>query len=279
MATLAPAPPLAIATGNAAATDVAWSSLHLGPRRVRYATVTPTTHHATPTGPTLVWLHGWGLSPAPYLPGLRRFAHAAAATIHALALPGFGGSDCLPLRHQGVDGVARHLAGAIDALGLDAAPIIAGHSFGGGISIRLAALRPDLAARVHAFCPVGGAGDHPLPLPRVLAAIGADGIHRWTPAALRAAAPNLRHHPVAVLGSAFAAWRADLVDDLATLSAQRVPTNVVFADADGVVTPGRIPHLRLPGVRVARVPGRHSWLLTDPAGFADGLAADVAAGR
>lgn len=237
--------------------------LRLDPKR-------PETHTAPAP---LVWLHGWGISPVPYLPALVDFAAATGRSVHALALPGFGGSDALHLRQQALSGVANHLASVIEALGLAEDSTtgrvdLAGHSFGGGISLRIGANRPDLIGSLSLYCPVGGAGDGALPLPKVIAALGSDSLHRWAPALVASALPNLRHHPVAVAASALSAWRANLLADVARVSAHGLPTVFSFGDRDGVVTPGPIAATVAPGVRVETVEGKHSWMLTDPARFA-----------
>ncbi|GAB2734004.1 alpha/beta fold hydrolase [Nocardioides pakistanensis] len=242
-----------------------WSSVFVDGRRVEVARVeTP----AAPERDPWVFLHGWGLSPRSYLPGLRALAARTGREVLALSLPGFGRSAPLPLRQQGVAGIAAHLAGALDALGLDHVDVI-GHSFGGGIALRLGTLRPGMVSSITAISPVGGAGTGAVPVHRMLGGLTLDGLHRWTPRAVADLVPNIRRHPAAFLGSAVAAWRADLLHDLYLLSRTGVRTAVAFAERDAVVTPGAIPHNLLRGIRVETVPGRHSWLLTEPHRFAE----------
>lgn len=214
----------------------------------------------------LVFLHGWGLSPRAYLPGLTALAARTGREVIALSLPGFGHSDPLPLRCQGVAGVAAHLAAALDALGLDRVDL-AGHSFGGGVALRIGATRPDLVSSLTLLCPVGGAGSGAVPLHRMLGGVTRDGFHAWTPRALADLLPAARRHPVAVVGSALACWRADLLLDVAEVSRHDIRTFFAFGDQDTVVSPGAIPHSLFPHVRCETVAGRHSWVLSDPSRF------------
>ena len=253
---------------------VHWLDAAVDGRTVRYAHISPvlTAQHAhAPAQRPLVWIHGWAVSPVPYLPSLRAFAAQTGRTVIAFALPGFGGSAPLPLRQQGVAGIAAHLIAAIENLDLpgqspDGLIDLAGHSFGGALSLRIGALRPDIIGSLSLYCPAGGS--HPaIPLPKVFAGIAADGFHRWTPAALGVVLPNIGRHPAAFLGSGLAAWRSDQIEDIDLVSDHGISTIFVFAESDGVVTPGTIPSVDLPGVHTEWVPGRHSWLLTDPADF------------
>jgi pimeloyl-ACP methyl ester carboxylesterase len=81
--------------------------------------------------------------------------------------------------------------------------------------------------------------------------------------------PAVQRHPLAALGAALAAWRADLLHDVVRVSGHGIRCVLSFADQDTVVVPGAIPQVVSPYVRCETVPGRHSWLLTDPRRFAD----------
>ncbi len=82
----------------------------------------------------VVALHGWGRSGADFI-GL--LAGLDAVAIH---LPGFGPAAA-PDAVWGTDEYARLVAEAIEPLG---PVVVVGHSFGGRIAVRLAALRPEL---------------------------------------------------------------------------------------------------------------------------------------
>jgi hypothetical protein len=81
--------------------------------------------------------------------------------------------------------------------------------------------------------------------------------------------PAVQRHPLAALGAALAAWRADLLDDVLRVSGHGISCVLSFADQDTVVVPGAIPQVVSPYVRCETVSGRHSWMLTDPRRFAD----------
>lgn len=221
------------------------------------------------SGPPLAFLHGWGMSPRPYLPGLTRLAQRAQRRIVALSLPGFGGTDPLPVGSQGISGMAAHLSAAIEALIPNEPVDLVGHSLGGGVALRIAATRPDLVRTLTLFCPVGGAGLGPAPLHRLVGGVTLEGVHRWTPQALVDLIPALHRHPVAALTAAVAGWRADLLQDVVQLGHQRTRTVLCFAQHDTVVVPGAMPQITFPHLRCEIVPGRHSWMLTEPDRFVD----------
>jgi pimeloyl-ACP methyl ester carboxylesterase len=220
-------------------------------------------------GPPVVFLHGWGMSPRPYLPGLVSLAQRAEREVVALSLPGFGRSDPLPVRSQGISGMATHLSAAIEVLIRDEPVDLAGHSMGGGIALRIAATRPDLVRTLALFCPVGGAGSGPAPLHRLVGGVTLEGLHRWAPQALVDVVPAVHRHPIAALGAALAAWRADLLHDVIQVGNQRTRTVLSFAHQDTVVVPGAIPAVSSPFIHCETVPGRHSWMLTEPDRFVD----------
>jgi pimeloyl-ACP methyl ester carboxylesterase len=71
----------------------------------------------------------------------------------AVDLPGHAGSEPLP-RGATVDDFARAVASVLDAEGLTGA-LVAGHSFGGMVSLRLARLRPELVRALLLVSPAG----------------------------------------------------------------------------------------------------------------------------
>jgi pimeloyl-ACP methyl ester carboxylesterase len=102
-------------------------------------------------GPHLLVLHGWGgaiESFAPVLDDLHR-----SFTVIAFDLPGFGKSSLPPAAWGSADYAGVTLK-VMDRLRLDRAGVI-GHSFGGQVSIRLAASAPQ---RVGKLVLVGSAG-------------------------------------------------------------------------------------------------------------------------
>lgn len=218
-------------------------------------------------GRPVVFLHGWGMTPHAYLPGLHALA-AHGVQIIAPSLPGFGGSDSLPLRQQGVTGVAEHIISLLQSLGVDRPVQVVGHSFGGGVGLRMAASRPWLVHSATLFAPVGGAGEGAVPLRGLLGAAMNNMRGRCTPNALGSFYRSLRAHPSAVILSALAAWQSDQLTDVLRAEDASVPVRILFSHADRMVRPGAIPGHARRSVVVDMVDGSHSWLLGEPQRFA-----------
>lgn len=101
-------------------------------------------------GPPMVLLHGVGSRRGvfdPIVPAL-----AAAHTVYAIDLPGFGDSPVPPGLDASIDGLADQVAGLCDRLGLHR-PHVVGNSMGGAIALELG--RREVAAAVTAFAPAG----------------------------------------------------------------------------------------------------------------------------
>ncbi len=234
-----------------------WQQVYVGDRRVEVLTLGE--------GEPLLFLHGWGLSPRAYLPALDSLA-ARGHRVTAPSLPGFGGSDVNP--DHSLRGVADHMIEALEALALPAGIPVVAHSFGAGVTLRMAALRPDLVGRLTLVSPVGGAGHGPAPWPHLLTGILDDASPRVAVAGLRDFLAAALRHPAALTVSGLAARAADSVDDLRAVAAAGVPVHLVFAAGDHVVRPGDLPTCA-PGVTSETVRGTHGWLLGEPQRFAD----------
>jgi len=109
-------------------------------------------------GPPVLVLHGWGASIEAVYPIVAALARVAC--VHALDLPGFGGSDPPP-RPWGVEDYQSFVAAYMDRAEIERASVL-GHSNGGRIAIRLAATEP---RRVQKLVLVDAAGIRP---PRTL---------------------------------------------------------------------------------------------------------------
>jgi pimeloyl-ACP methyl ester carboxylesterase len=102
-------------------------------------------------GPQVLLLHGWGgaiESFAPVLDDLHR-----SYAVSAFDLPGFGESS-LPPSTWGSADYARLTLKVMDRLKLDR-PHLIGHSFGGQVSIRLAATSPERVSKLVLVCSAG----------------------------------------------------------------------------------------------------------------------------
>ena len=227
------------------------------------------------SGDPLVFLHGWGLTPRSYAGGLARLT---AAGLHAMAptLPGFGASDPLPLR-SGLSEYAARVAGALEEAGLDRPAFVVGHSFGGGVALQLAHDRPDLVRSLTLVNSVGGApgaGNRMSHRSYLRWAVGAlsvlhpKDVVRLAPRTLRDFLPAAGRHPLAAISSAALALRASLADEAAALVSEGLPLLLVWSDRDRLVTPGRLSEVAA-ALPPSIVRGRHGWLLTSPADFAE----------
>jgi pimeloyl-ACP methyl ester carboxylesterase len=218
-------------------------------------------------GDPLVFLHGWGLSPRAYVPALRCLAHRGHR-VTAPSLPGFGFSAPRRNGDHSLHGMADHMIEALDALGLpDRLPVVA-HSFGAGVSLRIAAVRPDLVSRLTLISPVGGAAHGPVPWPSLLTGMLHDLKPRVAAAGLRELLAAGLRNPAAITASGLAARAADSVADLQAAVAAAIPVRLVFAAADRVVRPGDLP-ICAPRVTTETVQGSHGWLLREPRRFAE----------
>ena len=236
-----------------------WQHVHVDDRRVEVLTLGD--------GEPMLFLHGWGLSPRAYLPALRSLADRGHR-ITAPSLPGFGGSDARRNHDHSLNGVADHMIDALEALALpDRLPVVA-HSFGAGVSLRVAALRPDLISSLTLISPVGGAAHGPPSWPHLLASLLDDALSRVAVAGLRDFLAAALRHPLAITASGLAARAADSVTDLQAAVAAGIPVRLVFAAADHVVRPGALPTCA-PGITTEKVGGTHGWLLGEPHRFAD----------
>src|SRR5262245_54487855 len=102
-------------------------------------------------GPQVLLLHGWGgaiESLAPVLDDLHR-----SYTVTAFDLPGFGQSS-LPSSTWGSADYARLTLNLMQRLKLDR-PHLIGHSFGGQVSIQLAASAPERVGKLVLICSAG----------------------------------------------------------------------------------------------------------------------------
>jgi pimeloyl-ACP methyl ester carboxylesterase len=236
-----------------------WQQVFVGDSRVEVV--------ALGEGDPLLFLHGWGLSPRAYLPALHCVAERGHR-ITAPSLPGFGRSDARRNHDHSLRGVADHMIEALDALALpDRLPVVA-HSFGAGVTLRIAALRPDLVRGLTLISPVGGAAHGPASWPHVLTGLLDDASPRVALASLRDFLAAALRNPAALTASGLAARAADSVGDLRAVSAAGIPVHLVFAAADHVVRPGELPTCA-PGVTTETVRGTHGWLLGEPQRFAD----------
>src|SRR3954469_20051701 len=101
-------------------------------------------------GPDMLLLHGLGGAKSSF------FDTAAALSrdyrVHALDLPGFGGSSKPAFAPYGADFAARAVIGTMDALGIDRAHLV-GNSMGGRVAIEVGLTRPDRVGGIALLSP------------------------------------------------------------------------------------------------------------------------------
>jgi pimeloyl-ACP methyl ester carboxylesterase len=111
-----------------------------------------TATYITGEGQPVLALHGWGGTARSFWPVAEKLS-AQSYRIHLLDLPGFGQSD-LPPQTWGVGDYVQFVVAYLDSAGLDRVSVL-GHSFGGRISLVLAADHP---ARVRKMVLANSAG-------------------------------------------------------------------------------------------------------------------------
>jgi len=226
-------------------------------------------------GDPLVFLHGWGLTPRAYAASIVRLCPAGIRII-APSLPGFGGSDPLPLRRLGLSGYARHVAATLEAAGLDKPAFLVGHSFGGGVALALATERPDLVRSLTLLNSIGGSpGRRGLKAGSWLGwALGAltelnprDALS-LAPLVLRDFLPNALRRPVSVGLTGLVAMTSGLAAEATALVDSGLPILFIWSDRDRLVAPGALASV-IGSLPTEIVQGRHGWLMASPEQFAE----------
>ena len=223
-----------------------------------------------PCADTLLFLHGWGLSPACYLDGIGRLTGAGVRVL-APCLPGFSGSDGLPRDRVDLAAYASRMARLLDVLGERGPVFVAGHSFGGGVALQLATDHPDVVRSLTLVNSVGGARSGRSWLGWAAGALTElDPWHRaaTAPSLLRAFLPNALRRPLTLALTARLALTASLAEQARALVTRGLPVLFVWGDGDRLVPPGSLGDVdaQLPAQVVQ---GRHGWLLEEPLQFAD----------
>lgn len=253
----------------------------------------PATYSAGGSGFPVVFLHGWGLADHSYKRALKRLV-LQGCHVYAPALPGFGGTAELPADERDLGGFARWVDSFMTTVGIEGPALVVGHSFGGGVAIRLAHDHPDRVRYLVLLNSVGA----PSIAERggVLEALNRSG-WLWALRAmrdpvgvgdgvqvLRAAVedliPNLVRHPRAMVEVGLLARRADLSVELIELAKRELPVLVLWGENDRVLPVGTFEALcRAIGSEGKVVSGNHSWLLADPDTFGEVMSnvVDVAA--
>src|SRR5579863_530000 len=88
-------------------------------------------------GPPVVFLHGWALGSHAYKRAIRRLT-SRGCRVFAPALPSFGDTADLPPQSMDIAGYAQWVASFMEEVGITEPALVIGHSFGGGVAIKLA---------------------------------------------------------------------------------------------------------------------------------------------
>ena len=226
-------------------------------------------------GPPVLFLHGWALGSYTYKRALSRLV-SRGCRVYAPALPSFGGTAGLPTSETTLDGYAGWVAEFMCTVGVDEPAMVIGHSFGGGVGIKLAAQHPDLVSYLVLLNAVGGVSPRPpwdwvsgfarelWPLTSTVELIGA----------VRSdLVPTLTGNPCGVLRTALLAQQADLREEARELRAEGLPVLVLTSQGDAVVPRAAFETLcNAIGTQGRVVKGGHTWMLADPDSFAASIA-------
>ena len=244
--------------------------------RVRYGVVG--------SGPPALFLHGWGLRPKAYAAPIEAMA-AAGCRVIAPALPGFGGTHELPTEMRSFAGYGIWVARLLDSVGIGDLALVAGHSFGGGVSTAFVHHQPERVSSLLLANAVGSPTWALLPNEvRTMVQrpfwdwgrhFGSDLLHspgalRVLPTLLENFVPNLVRNPLGMFRTGEVIRRADLVAEVRAIAARGIPVSVAWSDRDGLVPRSAFDDLRrAAGVEGVVVEGAHAWLIAEPEAFGE----------
>jgi pimeloyl-ACP methyl ester carboxylesterase len=244
-------------------------------------------------GPTILFLHGWGLGPHAYGPGLRRLAQAGFYVI-APSLPGFNGTNDLESPKRNFVGYAEWVERFAQAVDIREA-VVVGHSLGGGVAIQTSHSSPTLVRSLVLLNSVGApwrttnVRNQPIDQPMSERPLWNWGVHMSTdivsilghvgsvmPSLLEDLVPNMVRNPLGLARVGKMARTADLRGALQEVRNRKVPVTVVHSENDGIIPASSFECLcRAASVTGTTVRGNHSWPLTDPGAFTDVVASAV----
>jgi pimeloyl-ACP methyl ester carboxylesterase len=240
-------------------------------------------------GLPVLFLHGWALNNNAYRRVVRNIA-ALGCTVYVPGLPGLGGLRGLPSHTMSLAGYASWAADFLVAADMDEPVVAVGHSFGGGVAIRLAHDHPGLVRSLVLVNSIGGStwrrgsrlvsiSERPLwdwglhfpsdvwPIPQAT---------RVVPVIVRDVMPNVVRHPRSLWRVAQLARGADLRPELEELKRRRVPVTIIWAKRDGIIPKESFEALCVAAGAEGRVvDGSHSWLLADPGKFVEVITNDL----
>ena len=228
-------------------------------------------------GLPVLFLHGWGLDHRAYQRSLRRLTSRGCRVL-APSMPGFGGTEALPVEQRTIEGYAAWVAKLVDAIGVREPMIVLGHSFGGGVATKFAHDHPD---RARYLVMVNSVGDPRAFVGNLLSRL--TDVRTWTsidpmfhlmlPTSTgdtarlipRVFVENVLRDPRAVADAGRVAMHADLSVEMTELAARGLPTLVLWSDSDSVIPMTAFDTFCSTfGADGQVVSGGHSWLLASP---------------
>jgi glycine cleavage system regulatory protein len=199
--------------------------------------------------------------------------------VFAPALPSFGGTADLPSGDMNIGGYADWVASFMSEVGIEEPAVVIGHSFGGGVAIKLARNHPALVRYLVLLNAIGGV-DARRPWEWAMGF----GREFWPPSetldlmlAIRAdLVPNFLRNPLGLARAGLLAQRVDLRLELAELKKSGVPVLALTGDRDTVIPRSAFEAVcNTVGADRRVVSGGHAWLLVDPDSFGEVLASTV----
>ncbi len=249
----------------------------------------PAAYSMAGEGLPVVLLHGWALAQHTYRKVIEAIADQGCMVI-APSMPGFGGSGDLKGEAFSMSGYAKWVADLLDVLEIEEPAVLVGHSFGGGVAIKLA---HDMPERVRSLVLVNSIGGSAWRNGRTLRSIGERPLWDWglhfpsdvwpvrqatrvLPVVFEDLVPNLVRNPRAIIRVANLARRADQRAQLERLRDRGLPITILWGTRDGIIPRESFEALCVAsGVEGTVVEGSHSWLLADPQHFGEVITNDV----
>ncbi len=234
-------------------------------------------------GPTVLFLHGWGLDHRAYLRVVEQIAQQGVRVV-APALPGFGGTDELRDSEHSFQGYAEWVNRFLSLTALPTPAAVVGHSFGGGVAIQFAYDFPNRVSSLLLVNSIGGSAWHDDGIVRAMAdrPLWDWGLHFpsdiWplrqathvVPVILTDAISNLLRNPSAYVRVAGLARRADLTPQLEALRERELPVTVLWGNRDGIIPKESFEAMCVAlGTTGTVVAGSHSWIIADPDAFGE----------
>ena len=249
----------------------------------------PAVYSVAGSGMPVLLLHGWAVAHHTYKGVIATIA-AQGCHVIAPAMPGFGGTRDLPGDSFSMRGYAQWVVELLDALDIEEPAVVLGHSFGGGVAIRLAF---DHRSRVRSLVLVNSVGGSSWRRGKKLRSIAERPLWDWglhfpsdvwpirqatrvLPVVVEDLLPNLMRNPRAIVRVANLARRADMRVELEALRDGGMPISIIWGTRDGIITRESFKALCVAsGVQGTVVEGSHSWLLADPKRFGEVITNDV----